>query len=125
MIISNFEISPRYATQGDPVTIRFTLRAERGDNINYLRVWADFENHGGVMWYKDSSFTLAVDKPVNLELPGVIPYSPGLTAKLEAARSIQTYKFGVELGESTREDVTYAFDLLDRKYIPTDRKSVV
>lgn len=120
MIVGNFEISPRYAAQGERVKIRFTLKVERGDEVFGLRIWARFpEVSGEYLWYKDDGYALAAGKTANLELEAVIPYMPGAENILETQRFISTEYFGIQMGPyGTRTDTIYAFGLLDRKYIP-------
>ena len=120
MIVGNFEISPRYAAQGERVKIRFTLKVERGDEVFGLRIWARFpEVSGEYLWYKDDGYALAAGKTANLELEAVIPYMPDAENILGTQRFISTEYFGIQMGPyGTRTDTIYAFDLLDRKYIP-------
>lgn len=119
MIIGNFEVSPKYAAQGERVKIRFTLKVERGDEVFGLRIWTHFPGTiGEYIWYKDDSFTLAAGKTANLELEATVPYMPDVQNILETQRSISTEYFGVQLGlYGSRTDIIYAFDLLDRRYI--------
>ena len=115
MKVSDFSISPTTIAPGDDVSIRLTVKAEKGDTIKQgIYVWMSIPDYGEVAVLQDESTKLTAGKSKTIAMITKIDFGDYVPERGKVATG-----FGVQLGlYGTRKDISRSVTLLDARYTP-------
>lgn len=115
MKVSGFEISPTTIAPGDDIRITFTVKAEKGDDIEHgIYVWMSIPDYGEIVIYKDEHTKLSAGKSKTVAVITKANFGDYVPNRGRIVPS-----FGVQLGlYGTRKDIHRPVVLLDARYSP-------
>lgn len=117
MKVENFSITPSMFVPGDEVTISFSVRREKADNVvnNGLYVWLSIPGVGEIVAYRDRVVSIAVGETKVVTARTVPEFG---TRSFDRGTVLSV--FGVQLGLSgQRLDVECPITMLDSWYQPS------
>lgn len=120
MIVTGFNIAPDKFVPGDEMTLSFTVKVEKSDTVNGLRVWMRVPGSGEHVCWTNHDWRLSAGSSRSMQLSFTAPDGPSIQNLLAESRAIAVDLIGIQFGNyGTRTNIACDLHILDAWYRPS------